>query len=186
MDLVCRHTAHPGSERRSWGKRSDPAGAKGATRRWPRPACNAGHGRSHDRRIGDDDFGQRLLNGLTQHGVGRAISRLPSVSSGAHLSWWTRRERTRSWFPPGQAKLTPKTIDAAEQCRLRAVVVLQHRGAARYGRACPSRCASGWGSLRSSIRRRCGGLARAMYGVDVFTPTREKPSCWLVRSERTA
>ena len=77
-------------------------------------------------RVGDDDLGQRLLNGLGQYGVrSRHMTVSEGVASGcAMILVDAKGENTIVTAPGANGKLTPRDIDAAEELIASAAVVL--------------------------------------------------------------
>ena len=79
-------------------------------------------------RVGGDDFGQRLLNGLTQHRVrSEFVTITEGVSSGCALILVDKKGENAIVVAAGaNAKLTPRDVDRAEDViRGSAAVVLQ-------------------------------------------------------------
>jgi ribokinase len=79
-------------------------------------------------RVGGDDFGQRLLNGLTQHGVKTDfVTITEGVASGVAMITVDQKGENSIIVTPGaNAMLCPRDVDAAESVIRRAsAVVLQ-------------------------------------------------------------
>src|SRR5689334_19973704 len=68
-------------------------------------------------RVGGDDFGQRLLNGLTQHGLETThVTITEGAASGVAMILVDRRGENSIIVAPGaNARLSPRDIDAAEE-----------------------------------------------------------------------
>src|SRR5688500_6072563 len=77
-------------------------------------------------RVGEDDFGERLLNGLVQHKVDtRYVTVTEGVPSGVAMILVNRAGENSIVVAPGaNARLTPKDVDAAERVIATAAVVL--------------------------------------------------------------
>src|ERR1700733_4471463 len=76
-------------------------------------------------RVGDDDLGQRLLNGLDQHHVDATnVIVTEGVGSGTALIVVDRKGENSIVVAPGaNAKLSPRDVDAAEELIRSASVV---------------------------------------------------------------
>ncbi|WP_428938681.1 ribokinase [Fontivita pretiosa] len=77
-------------------------------------------------RVGDDDFGQRLLNGLVNHGVDTThVTITEGLASGVAMILVDRKGENSIVVAPGaNAKLTPRDVDAAEGVISSAAAVL--------------------------------------------------------------
>jgi ribokinase len=126
MDLVCRTHALPRAGETILG--SDFVtipGGKGANQAVA--AAKLSQGDVHMvGRVGDDDFGQRLLNGLTQHNVGtKHVTITEGVHSGVGIIFVDRAGENSIVVAPGaNHRLTPADLDAAEAVIDGASVVL--------------------------------------------------------------
>src|SRR4029450_7611765 len=79
-------------------------------------------------RVGDDDFGERLLNGLVQHGVKTDfVTITEGVASGVAMILVDRRGENSIVVSPGaNAELRPRDVDAAKDLlQTASAVVLQ-------------------------------------------------------------
>ena len=77
-------------------------------------------------RVGSDDFGQRLLNGLSQHGVDtNYVTLTEGVATGVAMILVDRKGENSIVVAPGaNAKVSPRDVDAAEELIKGAAVVL--------------------------------------------------------------
>jgi ribokinase len=129
-------------------------------------------------RVGDDDFGQRLLNGLRQHDVNTDhITITEGIASGAAVILVDRKGENSIVVAPGaNAKLTPKDIDAAERLIASAsVVVMQLETPLRTIRHAIALCQR----LKVPVILDPApvpprGLPRALFGVDLLTPNQHE------------
>lgn len=117
MDLVCRtpHIPRPGETILGSEFVTIPGG-KGANQAVAAVKLSK-HGPVHMvGRVGEDDFGQRLLNGLTQHKVGtKFVTITEGVASGIALILVDRKGENSIVVTPGaNHRLSPRDIDAAE------------------------------------------------------------------------
>jgi ribokinase len=127
-------------------------------------------------RAGDDDFGQRLLNGLEQHGVRHEhVTVTEGTPSGVAMILVDRRGENSIVVAPGaNAKLTPADIDAAEGVlRKASAVVLQLEIPLETVRHAIATCQRlGVFTILDPAPVPPKGLPRALYGVDVLLPNR--------------
>ena len=127
MDLVCRVGRMPRPGETILG--SDLAtipGGKGANQAVA--AAKLGGNVHFIGRVGDDDFGDRLLNGLMQHGVNtRYVTVTEGVSSGCALILVDKKGENSIVVSPGaNQKVSPGDVDAAvDLIKNAAVVVMQ-------------------------------------------------------------
>ena len=125
-------------------------------------------------RVGDDDFGQRLLNGLTQHRVdARHVTVTEGTPSGVAMILVDRKgENTIVVAPGANAILTPKDLDAAEGLIASAAVVVMQLeiplATVTHALAICQR--HGVFTILDPAPVPPKGLPRALYGVDVLTP----------------
>lgn len=129
-------------------------------------------------RVGDDDFGQRLLNGLTQHGVktGRITVTEGTPSGCAMILVDAAGENSIVVAPGANAKLTPEDVDAAQDVIARAAaVVLQLEvppATVRHAIAVCQRL--GVFTILDPAPAPPDGLPGAMFGVDILTPNQNE------------
>src|SRR5687768_16559307 len=118
MDLVCRTPALPrGGETILGSEFTTVPGGKGANQAVAAAKLARDGVAVHMiGRVGSDDFGQRLLNGLRQHGVKTDKTILTEgVASGVAMILVDRKGENSIVVAPGaNAKLAPADIDAAE------------------------------------------------------------------------
>jgi len=129
-------------------------------------------------RVGDDDFGQRLLNGLRQHNVNTDhITITEGIASGAAVILVDRKGENAIVVAPGaNAKLSPSDIDAAEPLIASAsVVVMQLETPLRTIRHAIVLCQR----IKVPVILDPApvpphGLPRALFGVDLLTPNQHE------------
>jgi ribokinase len=125
-------------------------------------------------RVGEDDFGERLLNGLVQHGVKTEfVTITEGVASGVAMILVDRKGENSIVVTPGaNARLTPRDIDAAEALIRRAsAVVLQLEIPLETVRHAVAMCRShGVHVILDPAPVPPRAFPRALYGVDVLTP----------------
>ncbi len=176
MDLVCRTAVLPRGGQTVLGSEFVTVpGGKGANQ-----AVAAAKLASRDLqvhmigRVGDDDFGQRLLNGLRQHRVNTdRVIVTEGVSSGIAMILVDRKGENSIVVAPGaNARLTPADLDAAEKIiRSASVVVLQLEIPLATVRHAIAMCQRlGVYTILDPAPAPTKALPRAMFGVDVFTP----------------
>jgi ribokinase len=192
MDLVCRTSRLPRPGQTVLGENfMTVPGGKGANQ-----AVAAAKLASGDTpvymigRVGEDDFGQRLLNGLAQHGVRTDhVTISEGLSSGiAMILVDAAGENSIIVVPGANARLRPRDIDAAEGLiKTASAVILQLEIPQETVKHAIELC------------RRLGvytildpapapappkGLPRAMYHVDLFTPNQTEAELLLELAPR--
>ena len=174
MDLVCRTPSMPkAGETILGGDFVTIPGGKGANQAVA-AARLAGAGRKVYMigRVGSDDFGERLLNGLRQHRVNTEnVTVTEAASSGVAMILVDKSGENSIVVAPGaNARLSPRDIDAAEKIVASAsVVVLQLEiplATVKHAIALCQRL----GAYTSLDPAPAQALPRAFYGVDVLTP----------------
>ncbi|HZL35081.1 MAG TPA: ribokinase [Tepidisphaeraceae bacterium] len=134
-------------------------------------------------RVGDDDFGQRLLNGLEQHHVNtRHVVITEGTPSGIAMILVDKRgENTIVVASGANARLSPQDIDAAEGIiATAAAVVLQLEiPLATVAHALALCEQHGVYTILDPAPVPAKGLPRALYGVDVLTPNRPEAEALL-------
>lgn len=134
-------------------------------------------------RVGADDFGKRLLDGLGRHGVGtRHVTVTERVASGVATILVDRKGENSIVVTPGaNAKLSPADLDAAETLiRSASVVVMQleiPRQTVRHAIATCQRL--GIYTILDPAPAPAKGLPRAMFAVDLFTPNESEAEALL-------
>jgi ribokinase len=128
-------------------------------------------------RVGNDDFGQRLLNGLVQHGVDTShVTVTENESSGVAMILVDRKGENSIVVAPGaNAKLTPADIDAADDIiKNAAAVVMQLEIPQETVVRAIAKCQQlGVHSILDPAPAPAK-LPRAMLGVDLFTPNQSE------------
>ena len=125
-------------------------------------------------RVGDDDFGRRLLQGLSENDVDtRHVSITPGVASGSAVIVVDARGENAIVVSPGaNARLAPADVDAAMPLlRSAAVVLLQLEiplPTVRYALQLCRRL--GVPTILDPAPVPARGLPNALYRVDVLTP----------------
>jgi ribokinase len=134
-------------------------------------------------RVGDDDLGQRLLNGLGQHGVHtRHITVTEGVASGcAMILVDAKGENTIVTAPGANGKLVPRDIDAAEELiASAAVVVVQLEVPIATVAHTISLCRKyGVFTILDPAPAPAKRLPKALYEVDLFTPNEHEADALL-------
>ncbi len=190
MDLVCRtdHMPKPGETILGSDLVTIPGG-KGANQAIAaaKLACERTEVQMVGR-IGDDDFGQRLLNGLVQHHVKTEfVTITEGVASGVAMILVDRKGENSIVVAPGaNAKLTPRDIDAAEQLITSAsTVVMQleipHETVIHAIAMCQR---LGIYSILDPAPAQ-PKLPRALMGVDLFTPNQREGEILLGLDQQT-
>ena len=176
MDLVCRTPAIPKPGETVLGNDFlTIPGGKGANQAVA-AAKLAGRGTEVHMiaRVGEDDFGQRLLNGLVQHGVKTDfVTITEGVASGVAMILVDRKGENSIVVTPGaNARLTPRDIDAASDViRGASAVVLQLEIPLDTVRHAVAICRThGVHVILDPAPVPPRAFPRALYGVDVFTP----------------
>jgi len=139
-------------------------------------------------RVGDDVFGQRLLDGLRRSGVStRHVKITPRTSSGCALILVDRHGENSIVVSPGaNHRLTPDDVDAAAPLFRRAAVVMVQleipypavRRALELGRrlgAC---------TILDPAPAPPRGLPRSMFAVDILSPNQAEAAALLARGAR--
>src|SRR5665213_3975961 len=124
--------------------------------------------------VGDDDFGQRLLNGLNHHHVDtRHVTVSEGVASGVAVILVDRKgENTIVVAPGANGLLSAKDVDAAETLIAEAsVVMLQCEIPVDTAAHVIAMCQRhGVYTILDPTPVPPNGLPRALYGVDLLTP----------------
>src|SRR4051812_10440128 len=176
MDLVCR-TAHlPRVGETILGKDFVTVpGGKGANQAVAAAKLARGHREVHMiGRVGDDDFGQRLLNGLSGHNVDTSgVTISEGHSSGIAVILVDEQGENSIVVAPGaNALLRAKDLDAAEELIAGASVVLMQLEipleTVRHAIAICQR--HHVFTILDPAPVPARGLPRALMGVDVLTP----------------
>jgi ribokinase len=177
MDLVCRTPKMPRPGETILG--SDLItipGGKGANQAVA--AAKLGGDVHMIARVGDDDFGQRLLNGLQQHSVNTLhVTVTEGVSSGCAMIMVDRHGENSIVVAPGaNHHLTPKDIDAAEKTiRSASVVVMQLEIPLETVRHVIAMCQRyGIYTILDPAPAPPKSLPRPIFGVDLFTPNQSE------------
>ena len=173
MDLVCRTPRIPaGGETVLARDLLTVPGGKGANQAVA--AARLGGDVYMVGRVGDDDFGRRLLAGLRESGVGTDhVTVTTGVASGcAVIAVDARGENSIIVSPGANARLTPADVDAAEPLiRTASAVVLQLEVPLATVRHAVAMCRRhGVPSVLDPAPVPPKGLPRALYRVDVLTP----------------
>jgi ribokinase len=125
-------------------------------------------------RVGEDDFGERLLNQLDQHNVNTEhITITEGVSSGVAMILVDRRGENSITVAAGaNAQLSPKDLDRAEGLiRSASFVVMQLESPLATIRHAIDMCRRhGVGTILDPAPVPEKALPRALYQVDLFTP----------------
>jgi ribokinase len=125
-------------------------------------------------RVGDGDFGQRLLNGLEHYRVDtRRVTVTEGMASGVAMIFVDKRgENTIVVTPGANAKLSPKDIDAAEESIAGAsAVVLQLEIPLNTVAHVIAMCQRlKVFTILDPAPMPAEGLPRALFGVDILTP----------------
>jgi ribokinase len=124
-------------------------------------------------RVGEDDFGERLLNGLVQHKVDtRFVTVTEGVSSGVAMIIVNRAGENSIVVAPGaNARLTPRDVDAAEDVIATAsAVVMQLEIPHETVRHTIAMCQRLKVCTILDPAPAEAKLPRVMMGVDVLTP----------------
>jgi ribokinase len=128
-------------------------------------------------RVGDDDFGQRLLTGLTAHGVQtRFVTVTEGVPSGVAIILVDRKGENSIVVAPGaNAKLSPADVDAAEGLIATAsVVVMQLEVPLETVEHAIALCQQHGVFTILDPAPVPPKMPRALYGVDVLTPNQRE------------
>jgi ribokinase len=129
-------------------------------------------------RVGDDDFGQRLLNGLAQHHVSTThVTVTEGTPSGVAVILVDRQgENTIVVAPGANAKLLPRDVDAARNLIIGASVVMLQleiplETVAHVIAMCQE---NGVFTILDPAPVPPEGMPRALFGVDVLTPNQRE------------
>ncbi|HEX4125837.1 MAG TPA: ribokinase [Tepidisphaeraceae bacterium] len=134
-------------------------------------------------RVGDDDIGQRLLNGLSQYGVHtNHMTVTEGVASGAAMILVDDQgENTIVTAPGANGKLSPRDIDAAEQLIASAAVVLLQLevpiGTVAHALELCKRHKVF--TILDPAPAPAKRLPKALYGVDIFSPNEHEADALL-------
>ncbi|MGH7214426.1 MAG: ribokinase [Tepidisphaeraceae bacterium] len=184
MDLVCRarHMPAPG-ETVIGGDVATIPGGKGANQAVA--AAKLGRNVHLVARVGDDDFGQRLMLGLKHHGVRtRHVTVTEGTASGCAMILVDGKGENSIVVSPGaNGRLTPRDIDAAEDLIASAAVVVMQLEippeTVRHALAlCQRRNVY---TILDPAPVPARPLTRAFYGVDLFTPNQIEAEALLGR-----
>lgn len=185
MDLVCRTARMPRPGETILG--SDLVtipGGKGANQAVA--AAKLGGDVHFVGRVGEDDFGERLLNGLQQHGVKTDfVTITEGVSSGCAMILVDRKGENSIVVAPGaNHKVTPADVDAAEDLiASAAAVVMQLEIPFKVVEHAIEMCQRlGVKSILDPAPAPAGGLPAKMYEVDILTPNQSEAELLLGRS----
>jgi ribokinase len=177
MDLVCRTPMMPAPGQTVLG--SDfvtVPGGKGANQAVA--AARLGANVHMIGRVGSDDFGERLLNGLRQHNVNTDhVTITEGISSGVAMILVDGGGENSIVVSPGaNHQLTPADVDSArELIATAAAVVLQLEIPLETVRHAIGLCQEmGVFTILDPAPVPAKGLKRALFGVDVLTPNRSE------------
>jgi ribokinase len=187
MDLVCRTPRIPASGETILGENLITVpGGKGANQAVA--AAKLANGQTDVYlvgRVGEDDFGQRLLNGLTQHRVRTEyVTITEGVSSGCAMIMVDPKGENSIVVAPGaNAQMSPADVDRAESLISgAAAVVLQMEIPIETVRHAIEMTARHWGfSILDPAPVPPKGLPRYLFGVDVLTPNQGEAEMLLGR-----
>jgi ribokinase len=181
MDLICRTSHIPRGGETVLGEQFMALpGGKGANQAVAAAKLSARGFPVHMiGRVGDDDFGQRLLNGLDQHNVNtQHITITEGVSSGVAMIQVDRRGENAITVAPGaNGQLSPRDLDRAEDViRSAAIVVLQLEIPMATVRHAIDLCRRHeiYTILDPAPAPAPHKMPRAMYQVDLFTPNQSE------------
>jgi ribokinase len=138
-------------------------------------------------RVGDDDFGQRLLVGLREHGVRTDhVTVTEAASTGCATILVNKAGENSIVVSPGaNARLTPEDVDAAADLIAGASVVLLQleipTGTVAHAIAVAKR--SGARVILDPAPVPAKGLPRPLYAVDVLTPNQTEATALLAKRQ---
>mgnify|MGYP005850288681 CR=1 FL=1 len=133
-------------------------------------------------RVGEDDFGSRLLNGLQQHNVATEhVTITEGVASGCAMILVDRKGENSIVVAPGaNAKLTPKDIDAARGLiKSASVVVLQLEVPFATVEHAIALCRKNGVFTILDPAPAPKRLPKGMYAVDILTPNQTEAAALL-------
>jgi ribokinase len=129
-------------------------------------------------RVGDDDFGERLVNGLRNHGVRtQHVTITEGVSSGCAMILVDKKGENSIVVAPGaNHKLSPADIDAAEPLLSWAsVAIMQLEIPYKTVEHAVQLCKRlGVFTILDPAPAPPQGLARALYDVDILSPNQSE------------
>ena len=177
MDLVCRTPRMPAPGETVLGENLlTIPGGKGANQAVA--AARLGAETHLIGRVGADDFGQRLLTGLAQHGVDTSrVTLTEGTPTGCAMILVDDRGENSIVVAPGaNAKVTPEDVDAAGEVIARAsAVVLQLEIPVETVRHAIAACRRhGVFTVLDPAPVPPAGLPAAAYGADVLTPNQSE------------
>jgi ribokinase len=186
MDLVCRTPRMPAPGETILGTAlSTIPGGKGANQAVA--AAKLGGDVHFVGRVGDDDFGDRLLNGLRQHRVDvRHVTVTEGASSGCAVILVDKKGENAIVVAPGaNHRVTPDDVDRAAGLIARAsVVVLQLEVPLETVQHAIATCQRlGAYTILDPAPVPPKGLPRAMFEVDVLTPNQREAEAILPRGD---
>jgi ribokinase len=185
MDLVCRTPTMPRPGETILGSNFVTVpGGKGANQAVAAAKlAGAGTPVHMIARVGADDFGQRLLNGLRQHNVGTDyVTVTEGVSSGIAMILVDRKGENSIVVAPGaNHELMSRDIDrATDLLRTASAVVVQLEIPLRTVQHAIALCARlGVYTILDPAPVPADGLSRAFFGVDVLTPNQSEAEALL-------
>jgi ribokinase len=189
MDLVCRCPRMPGlGETVTGSDLLTIPGGKGANQAVA-VAKIAGPGDEVHMvaRVGDDDFGQRLLVGLREHGVRTDhVTVTEGASTGCAMILVNKAGENSIVLSPGaNARLTPEDVDAAADLVAGASVVLLQLEvpSETVAHAITVAKRSGAKVILDPAPVPSKGLARSLYRVDVLTPNHTEATALLAKRQ---
>jgi ribokinase len=186
MDLVCRTPRMPAAGETILGSGlATIPGGKGANQAVA--AAKLGGDVHFVGRVGDDDFGNRLLTGLRQHRVDvRHVTVTEGLASGCAVILVDRKGENSIVVVPGaNHRVTPEDIDRAAGLITRAsVVVLQLELPLDTVQHAIATCQRlGVYTILDPAPVPPKGLPRAMFEVDVLTPNQHEAEAILPRGD---
>jgi ribokinase len=138
-------------------------------------------------RVGDDDFGQRLLVGLREHGVRTdRVTVTEGTSTGCAMILVNKAGENSIVVSPGaNARLTPEDVDAAADLLAGASVVLLQLEVPpeTVAHAIAVAKRSGAKVILDPAPVPSKGLARSLYRVDVLTPNQTEATALLAKRQ---
>lgn len=176
MDLVCRTDRIPRPGETVLGENLITVpGGKGANQAVAAAKLARGHTPVYMiGRVGEDDFGERLVNSLAQYGVNTDyVTVTENVASGVAMIMVDGMGENSIVVTPGaNARLTPRDIDRASELIARAsVVLLQLEIPLETVRHAIAICQQmGVHTILDPAPVPERAMMRALYQVDVFTP----------------